>query len=235
MKPKLSIIIPSRNEEKGILKTLGALEKYVKTPHQIIIVDDSMDDTEKIIREYSRKYKGIIFIKGDRNNKSFARGLKLGFARADTNVGVVVMADLCDDPKLIDKMYLKILNGYDIICGSRYMKGGKKVGGPWLQGILSFIVCRLVNFITGIPTKDVSNAFKMYKLPLIKKVEFCLDSGVETSMEITLQAYFNGAKITELPTVWKGRIVGESKFKFQQRFPKYFRIVLWAIKNSIWR
>ncbi len=230
---EITIIIPSRNEENVIIKTLDKLAKEVITPHQILIIDDSTDKTAEKVRQYSLKYPEVSLIKGDPNKKSFARALAVGFKKAKTKAVVVVMADLCDDPKTIDKMYDKFQKGWDIVCGSRYMKGGKKIGGPIIQALFSYLICKILYLFSGIPTQDVSNAFKMYRLDALRKIKFNLSGGVETSMEITLQAFFNGAKITEIPTIWKGRVFGQSKFSILHRSPKYAQIIFWTLGKSI--
>ncbi len=229
---KLTIIIPARNEKEVIIKTLDSLRKNVKTDHDILVVDDSSDGTTIVVEKYMRMHKNVSLIKGDPKSKSFARALKIGFRNAKTEVAVVVMADLCDDPKTIDKMFQKFSEGWDIVCGSRYMRGGKKIGGRIIQNFCSFMVCKILFIFTGIPTRDVSNAFKMYRLSVLKNVIFNLSSGVEASMELTLQAFFNGAKITEIPTTWLGRTLGQTKFKIFDRTPRYARIVCWSIENS---
>ncbi|MEK6575481.1 MAG: glycosyltransferase family 2 protein, partial [Chloroflexota bacterium] len=70
------------------------------------------------------------------------------------------MADLCDDISTINLMLDKATEGYDIICGSRYMLGGKKIGGPVLKSLFSKFYGMTLNFFIGIPTNDIANAFK---------------------------------------------------------------------------
>ena len=228
----LTIIIPAHNEEGIIIKTLENLKKAVKVPHKIIVIDDSTDNTEKIVNNYSRKHKNVSIIHGQPNTVSFSNALRIGFKSVSTNYLVVVMADLCDNPKTINQMYRKIKN-WDVVCGSRYMKGGKKTGGPALQNHLSVFVCKSLRLLTGIPTLDVSNAFKMYRKDWLDRVKINPQSGVEASMEIVFQMYFKGARITEIPTSWEGRTIGKSKFKILKRAPRYLRIYLWALENSI--
>jgi hypothetical protein len=48
-------------------------------------------------------------------------------------------------------------------------------------------------------------------------------------MEITLKAYLSGYTITEVPTVWKGRFMGKSKFYLFKAAPKYIRLYFWGI------
>ena len=230
---KLTIIIPARNEKEVIVKTLDSLNGNVKTQHSILVIDDSNDGTTSVVKEYMKIHKNVNLISGDRKRKSFARALKIGFEKTKTEAAVVVMADLCDDPTTIDKMCQKFSEGYDIVCGSRYMKGGEKIGGRMIQNFFSFLVCKTIHLFTKIPTKDVSNAFKMYRMSVLKNVVFNLSSGVEASMEITLQAFFSGAKIKEIPTTWLGRTLGQTKFRIFDRTPKYARIIFWSIENAL--
>lgn len=233
-KAKISIVIPARNEEDVIVKTLNLIKETVKVPYNVIIVNDhSTDKTEEVINKYAKKFRNITLVKTKPKKGGFANALARGFEVAKEKFVVVVMADLCDEPQTINIMYKEIQKNWDIICGSRYIKGGGKTGGPFLQGLLSQLVCLSLHLVTGIPSKDVSNAFKMYRRDILKDLKINPKSGVEASMEITLQAYFKGAKIKDVPTHWKGRTIGKSKFKLIERSPRYFRIYSWALQNSL--
>lgn len=232
-KDVLSIIIPSRNEEEVIISTLKDLNRKVKVTYEIIIVDDSSDKTPQIVNEYIKNHKNVKIISSNPHTVSFSRAIKIGMKEARGKMAVVVMADLCDDPKTINQMYKKMQEGWDIVCGSRYTKGGRKKGGPLIQSIFSFLICTSLHYIVGVETKDVSNSFKMYRREIIDKILIGPSSGVETSMIMTLQAHFKNMKITEIPTSWKGRTKGKSKFNLLQRAPKYLHIYLWAVRSKI--
>lgn len=238
MKDLLTIIVPAKKEEEAVINTLKKIKERVKTPHKIIVVNDSFDgdNTGEIVKKYAKKNKNVFVIINRGNlHPTFASALILGFNNIKEGVVIPVMADLCDRVEDIDIMYKKIHKGWDIVCASRYVKGGGKKGGPLIQSVCSFIVCSFLHFVTGVPTTDVSNAFKMYKKDVLNKVVINAKSGVEVSMAITLQAYFNNAKITEVPTRWIGRTLGASKFKIIERTPPYYKICLWAIKSTIRR
>ncbi len=238
MKKKLTIIIPAKKEENSIIETLESLKRKVKTPHKIIVVNDSTknDKTGELVRNYARKNKNVtVIIKRGNKKSSFASALMLGFNKVKSGFIVPVMADLCDRPEDIDVMYEKIQEGWDIVCASRYMRGGGKKGGPVVQSVCSYIVCITLHFLTGIATKDVSNAFKMYRKTVLDKVKINPENGVELSMAIVLQAHFKNYKITEIPTRWVGRTLGKSKFKIVDRTPPYSKIYLWTICNILCR
>jgi len=59
--PKVSIILPARNEEEFIGKCLDSLIKQDYENYEIIVIDDSSEDkTGGIISEYAKKYPKII-------------------------------------------------------------------------------------------------------------------------------------------------------------------------------
>lgn len=195
----LSIIIPVRSEEASIISTLEDLTKEVKFSHEIIVVDDSVDkddETAKKAFALAKKHKNIkvIFKNTVKDTDGFAGALKRGIAAANGESIIFVMADHCDDFKLIDKMHAKLLSGFDVVGGTRYAGGGKKVGGPWLQGLFSGLVNRTLHHLTGIPTTDVSNAFKMYRTLILRKVKFNEKSGVECSIEIIFRVWATGGE-----------------------------------------
>lgn len=233
----LTIIVPAKKEEETIIYTLDQIKKRVKTPHKVIVINDSFneDKTGEIVEKYiKRKNKNIsVIINRTNPYPTFASALLLGFNKVKKGFVVPVMADLCDRVGDIDIMYKKMYGGWDIVCGSRYKRGGGKKGGPLIQSICSFLVCTSLHYLTGIPTTDVSNAFKMYKKDVLKKIIIHPRSGVEASMAITLQAYFDNGKISEVPTRWIGRTFGNSKFKIIERTPPYYKICSWAVKNTV--
>lgn len=238
MKYLLTLIVPAKKEEEAIINTLKEIKKRVRIPHKVIVVNDSFegDDTGKIVQDYIKKNKNISVIINRANPRpTFASALILGFNKVKNGVVIPIMADLCDRLEDVPVMYERISEGWDIVCGSRYRRGGGKKGGPLIQSVFSFLVCAFLHFITGIPTTDVSNAFKMYKKNVLSKVIIHPRSGVEASMAITLQAYFGNARITEVPTRWIGRTLGNSKFKIIERTPPYYKICLWAVKNTLRR
>jgi glycosyltransferase involved in cell wall biosynthesis len=230
----LSIIIPARNEEENIEETIHSIAKVLNNiPNEIIVVNDhSTDKTEETVKNISKKITSVRII---RNEKSpgFAHTLLSGFKSAKGDFVLPVMADGCDEPQTIPIMFEKAQEGYDMICGSRYMKKGGKCGGPKLQGLFSTFVGKSLYYIIRIPTRDVSNALKMYRKSALDKIEL-KEKGFSVSMEAALKFYFSGYKISEVPTIWYGRKKGKSKFRLTKTFP-YIRLYFWAIIKWIFQ
>ncbi|MGQ9631409.1 MAG: glycosyltransferase [bacterium] len=226
---KLSVVIPAHNEEEIIEKTLIDLESKLDIEHDVIVVNDhSTDNTCSVVEKLMKSYPNIRLVHNQREG-GFVNALKAGFENVESGVIVPVMADLCDDPLTIKVMYKKIIDdGYDVVCGSRYMKGGNKIGGPFLQTFFSRFVGWTIYWLTGIPTHDVSNAFKMYKKEVLDNIEI-EEAGFAVSMEIAIKAYYKGYKIIEVPTTWRDRTAGASKFRIFRVAKNYIKWYLWAI------
>ncbi|HPL82909.1 MAG TPA: glycosyltransferase [Candidatus Omnitrophota bacterium] len=229
---KLSIIIPAYNEEENIASVLEKVEALVDLEHELIVVNDySTDRTVGIVSDLALKFRNIRLL-DNKNNKGFANALKFGFAQARNELIVPVMGDLCDDLNTLKAMAKKIDENYDVVCGSRYIKGGARIGGSKVKGFLSSFAGWSLYYLLGIPTHDVANAFKMYRKKVIDSMNIEA-KGFEISMEMPLKAYYSGFRITEVPTIWREREKGKSSFRMFKLTPSYLKFYLWGIKKRI--
>lgn len=116
---KLVVVIPARNEENSIVRTLNSLAKQTFTPDKVIVVDDgSRDETVRILREYqSPNFQLIVQERPSRKNgKSFvgtpalATTFNIGFNKAKNYYFDYIMilgADIILEKKYIEKMLSK--------------------------------------------------------------------------------------------------------------------------------
>jgi glycosyltransferase involved in cell wall biosynthesis len=231
----INVVIPVYDEGENIISTLLEMKKKVNTPYQIyIIYDFDEDNTLPFVEDYMQKNPNIRLVKN-----SFGRGvanaIKTGFKAVEDGVILVVMADLSDDLGKVDQMFMKINEGYDIVCGSRYMKGGKQIGGPWFKKLLSRIAGVSLHYLIGVPTHDITNSFKMYTSRIVNDITIESNGGFELGMEIVLKAFINGYKITEVSSVWRERTAGRSRFRLWKWLPKYLKWYWFGIKGRILR
>ncbi len=231
---KLSIVIPAHNEEDNIADVINKIENSVDIPFELIVVNDhSRDNTARLVEELARKYSNVRLAE-NKLDRGFANAVKTGFSNATGDAFIPIMADLCDDLSIIKKMFHKINEGYAVVCGCRYIKGGARIGGSKVKGFFSSFVGWSLHFLLGIPTHDIANAFKMYRKEVIDSIDIKSRS-FEISMEIPLKAYYLGFKLTEIPTVWQERTKGKSTFKMFKMLPNYLKLYIWAIFKSLTR
>lgn len=229
---KISVIIPAHNEEGCLLATVRGLEAALDIEHEIVVVDDhSSDKTADVSRALSREFTVVKLVENKRQG-GFANALKAGFEASEGECVVCVMADLCDNPATIIKMSDKIKEGFDVVCGSRYMPGGEKIGGPKLKTFFSKVFGLSLFFLIAIPTRDIANSFKMYRRDVLGAIRIG-SKGFEISVELPLKAFFSGYKITEVPTTWVDRKSGRSKFNAIKQGSGYARLYLWALGRKL--
>ena len=229
---RLGIIIPVYNERDNIGTTLTRVEKDIKEPHKIYIVYDMDDDNSlPVARTYAEQGMDIFFVKNEIGG--VVNALKKGLRIATEEFLLVVMADMSDDLAVVDKMISKMDQGYDLICGSRYMPGGRQIGGPILKKTLSRLAGLSLKYLTGLPTSDVTNSFKLYRKKIIDSFELESNGGFEIGMELVIKAHFAGFRVTEAPSIWADRQEGQSRFRILKWAPNYLKWYFLAIKNYI--
>jgi hypothetical protein len=232
----LTILIPVRSESEALPHTLQELEKSVKTPHFILVVDDHVDAKDKTpqtVKKLLSKYKTLLWLpKTPTDPDGFGPALCRGIETIQTPLTVIVMGDGCDDPKAIDTMVKRIQHTrIDVVAGSRYMKGGRKIGGPLLQHVCSLLLNKFLHFI-GLPLTDATNAFKLYKTSFLHSIlpQKPLP-GVEFSLQLAIEGYQKQAKYIDIPTTWHGRAKGASKLRLLKNGRRYIKLA-WKLITS---
>jgi glycosyltransferase involved in cell wall biosynthesis len=224
MRHGLDIVIPVYNEGENILRTLEEIERCIEIPHRVLVVYDfDEDNTIPVVRGYLPPAGSEVVLLKNTLGRGVLNALKTGFQKAEAEAVLVVMGDLSDDLSAVPRMYGLIGEGYDLVCGSRYMKGGRQIGGPVLKGLLSRAAGLSLYYLTGIPTRDTTNNFKLYGRRLLDAVEIESTGGFEVAMEIAVKAHLMGFRITEVPATWRERTAGESRFRMASWMPRYLK------------
>ncbi|MBF0297420.1 MAG: glycosyltransferase family 2 protein [Oligoflexia bacterium] len=233
----IDIIIPVYNESANIYSALKLIKEKVEVPYNLFLIYDfEKDNTLPVAHSASQELAmEIDFIKNNQGTKiGVLNAIKTGLKASISPYAVVTMADLSDPPEVINSMYKKAIeNNYDLVCGSRYMKGGKQIGGPLLKRNLSRLAGVSLRYLIRFPTHDVTNSFKLYGQKLLKSIELESKGGFEVGMEIAVKAYVAGFSISEVPTAWWDRTNGASRFLLFRWLPRYLKWYLWAILKTV--
>jgi len=231
-KPLLNIISPVYNEGDNFPALYKEIKKYIKTPHKLVVVYDfDQDNTVPVVRKYQKKDKQLVLHKNKRGRGAL-NALLSGFDYVKSGPVLVIMADLSDDLRIVDNMFTKYQQGYAVVCGSRYMKGGKQIGGPLLKRTLSRLAGTSLHYIRGLPTHDVTNNFKLYDKAFLDTITIESQGGFEIAMEITVKAFRQKQKIAELPSTWRDRTAGEANFKLWKWLPSYLHWYVYAFRPN---
>jgi glycosyltransferase involved in cell wall biosynthesis len=228
----VDFVMPVYNEGANIARALDEIDRHVSLPKRVVIVYDfDGDDTVPAVRALEDRYPWAILHKNDLG-RGVVNAVKAGIAATRSEVVIVTMADLSDDLIVIPKMVDLIRNqGYDVVCASRYMRGGKQIGGPWLKGLLSRAAGLSLYWLGGPPTHDATNAFRAYRRGVLLDHPIESTGGFAYSLEVTAKAYAAGRRITEVPSVWRDRSAGQSRFKLRAWLPHYLKWYFYALTH----
>jgi dolichol-phosphate mannosyltransferase len=228
-KRPLTIVIPVYNEGANFQPLWSAITSAIHTPFLAIVVYDfEEDDTLPVISQIVASGESRLALRKNPYGRGVTHAIKAGLDAVESGPVLVTMADLSDDLTQVDEMYGLYQEGFDLVCGSRYMKGGRLIGGTLFKQTLSRISGLTLHYFRGIPTHDATNSFKLYDAAMVRELSIESVAGFELGLELTVKAFLDGYRIAEIPTTWKDRSAGDSKFRLFQWLPHYLKWYCYA-------
>jgi len=234
---KLSVVIPAHNEENHIQGVVGELrQEFIKEKIDfdiIIVNDNSKDMTGELSDDLARKYNDVRVVHRSGNN-GFGRAVRDGLKSVSGDCVIVAMADKSDAPEDAVKIFRKLEEGYDVVYGSRFIRGSKVYRYPLLKLIINRLANHFIRALFLIRENDITNAFKGYNMRVIKTL-WPLDAiHFNITAELPLKARINGFSKTAVPVKWYGRESGVSKLSIIRMGQRYLRTVLGIWFMWIW-
>lgn len=234
MIPKLSIVIPTYNEEgniKALLEKTREILKSIPISFELVVVDDNnKDQTRSIVKELQKTNPQIVLIERD-NERGLATALMRGYNASQGQYLGAMDADLAHNPEYLPEM-IKLLdsNEADFVIGSRYVRGASFKGKPLLNKVASLCGQFLIKIILGLSVKDTSNNYRVFKKEIWEKIKNQLHpDGNIMLTEIVHRASENNFRIREVPIFYIERRLGKSKLSVFKETIKFFKNI-WKIK-----
>jgi len=224
MPEPLAIIVPVYNEAASFPKVWEELTSKVHCEFQAFAVYDfDEDNTVPVVNSIIEQGELRLHLVKNNIGRGVVGAIRTGVNQVSTGAVLVVMADLSDDLGQVDRMFELYREGNQVIVGSRYMKGGRLIGGPWFKQALSRIAGISLCWLRGMPTHDATNAFKIYDREMLNQFTIESRGGFELNLELTVKAFLAGYRIVEIPAVWRDRTAGESHFALWKWLPRYLK------------
>lgn len=231
--PRYSVVVPVFNEAAAIADFCRTVRRELPPGYELLICYDfEEDDTLPTLAALppGDRPPGLRLVR-NHLGRGARFAIEAGMRAASAPVVLVTMVDLSDDYSRTEEMVSRVEAGCDVVCASRYMRGGRQIGGPWLKGLLSRTAGLSLHWLAGLPSHDPTNSFKAYRRAFLEATPIESTAGFCLALELTVKAHFGGGRVAEVPAVWRDRVAGKSRFRLARWLPLYLRWYLWALRR----
>lgn len=210
------IVLPTYNEVGNIEGLLANLFALVDG-HVLVVDDASPDGTGALVERLRTHWPGLAVLHRPAKaglGSAYRDGFRYALERGADRV-VQMDADGSHDPQLVPVMLLE-LDHADLVLASRYIAGGA-FPIAWHRRWISLLGNIYIRSLIGWRIRDWSTGFKAWRGPLLQRVIDQPNAAVGYAwlMETTWLAKQLGARIIEVPLVFKERGSGVSKFTWR--------------------
>nr|MBP7832802.1 glycosyltransferase [Candidatus Levybacteria bacterium] len=207
---KISVIIPTLNEEKNIPELIKRLDTSLTKggfTYELIFVDDnSTDNTRQVIESHSKTHPVSLYIKKGKKGKAYSISEGITYAK-HPHIGIID-ADLQYPPEDIASMAQK-LESSDVVVAKRTQYQASR-SRKFLSRSFKYVFGKL---LFSLP-HDIQAGMKVFKKEVIETIEFKPVSGWTFDLEFLHRASHAGYKITDHPITFEKRRDGKSKVRF---------------------
>ena len=210
---RILVFTATYNEIENIRELISGIKKNLTNASILIIDDNSPDKTQEVIKELKKNNDNLFLIEREKK-LGLDSAHKAAFRYAIENnfdYLITMDADISHDPKDLPR-FIKNLNDFPFVIGSRYINGGKcLMKGSRL--IMSKFGNKLIKILSGIKSNEFTTSFRGFDIKNLKNFDL---SNVKTKgysffMGTLFELEKNDIEIKEIPITFHDRKKGISK------------------------
>lgn len=209
-----AIVIPTYNESENIERLVGALRALPLDARVIVVDDNSPDGTGRIVDALSARDACVYAVHrpgklglGTAHIAGIRRAFELG---ADP---ILTMdADFSHDPRYVPEL-VAALNHFDVVIGSRYVRGGGMEGRDRRLRLVSWGANLFARTLLNLHAHDCTAGFRAYRRAVLASIDLdrIFSNGYSFLIEMLFLCQARGWRIGEVPIVYQDRLMGISK------------------------
>lgn len=234
------VMIPTYNERENLTELVHQILALPLNADITIVDDGSPDGTGELADELAAQDTRVHVLHryGERGRASAGiAGFKSALQFAGVDLIVEMDADFSHDPADLSRLVQKA-NDYDVVIGSRYVKGGQAINCTPRNVLFSRIINLVNRTLFRLPVQDASGGFKCYRRRVLETINLEDYQAREYSvgLETLVKCRNNGFSMVEVPIVFRNRTRGRSKVNFQVlvEYPlTLFRLMVKSLKGQI--
>ena len=210
------VVVPTYNERENIEPLAIAVLAALPEASLLIVDDASPDGTGELADTIAAREARVSVL-----HRAGKEGLGVAYRdafrwvleRPEARAIVQMDADFSHDPAALPRLLAPLMRDADLVLGTRYMPGGDTVGWPGYRKLISRGGTLFARTVLLLPYRDLTGGFKAWRRELLEAIRLreTSGSGYGFQVETTWWAHRRGARIVQVPIVFRERVVGASK------------------------
>ena len=232
------VIVPTYNERENLAKLSAALRALRGDVHVLVVDDNSPDGTGAIADELAAADACVHVLHrsgklglGTAYKAGFAYGLAQGFEYICT-----MDADFSHDPARVPDLLDRAHAGFDLVVGSRYVKGGAILGTTPMRQFISFGANWLAHSILNVTIRDCTAGFRCYRRHVLDTIDLdaIFSSGYSFLVEMAYYCQRAGFQSSEVPITFVNRTEGSSKISKAEIYRAFYTLLRLRTSSLPW-
>jgi len=230
MSPTTLVVVPTLNEAGCLPPMLARLLALEPAVDILVVDDDSPDGTADIAECFARDADGrmrVLRRTGPRGlGPAYIEGFRLGLTGPYRSF-VQMDADFSHDPDVVPVL-VAMLEGADLVLGSRYVLGGGTAGWGRFRRFVSLFGSLYSGLSLSLAHRDLTGGYKAWRRECLASIglDKVRSNGYCFQVETTYRAVRRGARVVELPILFTDRRVGQSKMSREIFLEAVWRVPL---------
>jgi dolichol-phosphate mannosyltransferase len=209
------VVVPTYNERDNLAELFERVLSHAG--YRVLLIDDSSPDgTAAEAERLAERYPGRLTVMrrtGQRGlGRSYVEALGRAIQMEGTDLICQMDADLSHDPDYLPAM-VAAASEFDVVIGSRYLRGISVVNWPLYRIFLSAFANRYIRGITGLAATDCTSGFRCWRRSALQRIPLdrLTSDGYAFLVEMLFEAWRRGCRIGEVPIIFVERREGQSK------------------------
>jgi dolichol-phosphate mannosyltransferase len=210
------VVLPTYNERENLELISAAILKALPEARLLVVDDQSPDGTGELADALAAESDRIAVL-----HRAGKEGLGAAYRdafrwvleRPETRAVVQMDADFSHDPADLPRLLAPLMTNADLVLGTRYIAGGGTVGWPRHRQLISRGGTLFARTVLLLPYRDLTGGFKAWRRELLEAMRLreTAASGYGFQVEMTWWAHRRGARIAQVPIIFRERVRGASK------------------------
>ncbi len=229
------VVVPTYNEAENIPILIPAILR--QGPLDVLVVDDgSPDGTAALVKNIAQKDPRVhLIVRQGKQGLGTAYVAGFRFAIEHGYDYVFEMdADFSHDPNELPT-FLKRIQIFDLVVGSRYTNGVRVLNWPINRLLLSYFANVYTRFLLRLPLNDATGGFKCYRRAVLEAIDLekIRSNGYAFQIEMSYKAWRKGFHLGEIPIVFLDRRSGASKMSRSIVYEAFFMLLKLRVMSFV--